>query len=114
MTNSGFAMPAPALPDLDIEQEIQVKKPSGPWKVILWDDDFHTYDYVIEMLVDVCAISAERAFQHAIEVDTEKKTLVFSGEFEHAEHIHDQIINYGPDPRMVESQGSMTATLEQT
>ncbi|MEM7182588.1 MAG: ATP-dependent Clp protease adaptor ClpS [Spirochaetota bacterium] len=107
-------MPAPATPELEVEEQIQPKKPGGPWNVVLWDDDFHTYDYVIEMLVEVCAIPPEKAFQHAVEVDSEKKTMVFSGEFEHAEHIHDRIINYGPDPRMPESKGSMTATLEQS
>ncbi len=101
------------LPDIEEETKIQEKPPGGPWKVVLWDDNEHTYDYVIEMLMDVCSMDAETAFYHALEVDVEKKTIVFTGEFEHAEHIHDRIINYGPDPRMRESKGSMTATLEQ-
>ena len=46
-------MPAPAIPELEVEEQIQSKKPGGPWKVVLWDDDFHTYDYVIEILVEV-------------------------------------------------------------
>jgi ATP-dependent Clp protease adaptor protein ClpS len=88
------------------------KTPSGPWRVVLWDDDFHTYEYVIEMLVEVCNMTEEIAFMHAVEVDTAKKTVVFSGELEHAEHIQEGILNYGPDPRMAHSKGSMTATLE--
>ncbi|TGN14267.1 ATP-dependent Clp protease adaptor ClpS [Leptospira ilyithenensis] len=84
----------------------------GPWLVVLWDDDHHTYDYVIEMLMDVCQMPWEKAFQHAIEVDTKKRTVVFSGELEHAEFVQERIIGYGPDPRMVSSKGSMTATLE--
>ena len=98
----------------EVEKIIEPKKnePIGPWKVVLWDDDEHTYDYVIEMLVDVCSMSVEKALHHAKEVDNEKKTIIFTGELEHAEHIHDRISNYGADPRMEISKGSMTATLE--
>ncbi len=97
-----------------VEKVIKEKniEPIGPWKVVLWDDDEHTYDYVIEMLMEVCSMSIEKAFQHAVEVDKEKKTIVFTGELEHAEHVHDRISTYGPDPRMSISKGSMTATLE--
>ena len=90
----------------------QGPKTTGPVKVVLWDDDQHTYEYVIEMLVDVCSMDVEQAFQHAVEVDTKKRTIVFAGEFEHAEHIQDKILNYGADFRMEKSKGSMTATLE--
>ena len=53
-------MPATVVPDIDIDTEIEKRKPGGPWKVVLWDDDFHTYDYVIEMLMDICQMSMER------------------------------------------------------
>ena len=49
----------------------------------------------------------------AIEVDTDKKTIVFEGELEHAEHVQDRIHGFGPDPRMADSKGPMSATLEQ-
>ena len=98
----------------ELEKVIESKntEPIGPWKVVLWDDDDHTYAYVVEMLVEVCSMSKEKAFYHAVEVDTEKKTIVFNGELEHAEHIQERILAYGPDPRMDSSKGSMTATLE--
>ncbi|PNV75758.1 MULTISPECIES: ATP-dependent Clp protease adaptor ClpS [Leptospira] len=89
-------------------------KTGGPWKVVLWDDDEHTYDYVIEMLMEVCTMTMEQAFRHAVEVDTQKKTVVFAGEFEHAEHVQELILTYGPDPRMAVSKGSMSATLEKS
>lgn len=106
-------MPSISLPDLDIDLELNKKNPGGPWKVVLWDDDEHTYDYVIEMLMDVCQMSMEKAFQHALEVDTEKKTIVFTGELEHAEFIQEKILGFGPDPRMENSKGPMSATIEQ-
>ncbi len=95
------------------ETDVVIKRSfGGPWKVVLWDDDHHTYEYVIEMLMDVCQMSVEKAFKHAVEVDTLKKTIVFTGELEHAEFVHERIISYGADPRMTTSKGSMTATLE--
>ena len=106
-------MPQISFPDIDKDTEKKENPPGGPWKVILWDDDEHTYDYVIEMLMEVCQMSMEKAFTHAIEVDTEKKTMIFTGELEHAEHVQEKVNEYGPDPRMSESKGSMSATLEQ-
>ncbi|MBE7410902.1 MAG: ATP-dependent Clp protease adaptor ClpS [Leptospiraceae bacterium] len=105
-------MPVTTLPEIENVTEIKKPNSGGPWKVVLWDDDSHTYDYVIEMLVEVCSMSTEKAYGHAVEVDTEKKTIIFFGELEHAEHIQDKILSYGPDPRMSNSKGSMTATLE--
>jgi ATP-dependent Clp protease adaptor protein ClpS len=100
------------LPDVIEEVSSDKIEPSGPWRVVLWDDDEHTYDYVIEMLMEICSMELNKAFQHAVEVDTEKKTVVFNGELEHAEHVQDGILSYGPDHRMKNSKGSMTATLE--
>ena len=109
-----MGMGSASIAEIEVQEQVKSRNTGGPWNVVLWDDDFHTYDYVITMLVDVCQMTVEKAFKHALQVDTEKKTIVFSGEFEHAEHVHDLIINYGPDPRMIDSKGSMTATLEQT
>ncbi len=106
-------MPTSApLPTIEESAKPASTDPGGPWKVVLWDDDEHTYEYVIEMLMDVCQMDEDQAFQHAVEVDTEKKTIVFTGELEHAEHIQERILTYGADPRMKKSKGSMTATLE--
>ncbi len=100
---------SPTIEETTTEEPIQV---GGPWRVILWDDNEHTYEYVIEMLMDVCKMTPEQAFGHAVEVDAQKKTVVFAGELEHAENIQDRILNYGPDPLLPASKGSMSATLE--
>jgi len=102
------------LPARVLEEATEIKKSAtgGPWKVVLWDDDHHTYEYVIEMLIEVCQMTFAKALGHAVEVDTEKRTVVFSGELEHAEFVQERILAYGPDPRMSQSKGAMTATLE--
>jgi ATP-dependent Clp protease adaptor protein ClpS len=80
--------------------------------VVLLNDDDHTYDYVVEMLATIFCVSAEAAFQHAVEVDTTGRTIVMTCEREQAEFGRDQIHGYGADPRMPKSKGSMTAVIE--
>jgi ATP-dependent Clp protease adaptor protein ClpS len=82
------------------------------YHVVLLDDDEHTYDYVVEMLVKIFCLSAESAFQHAVEVDTTGRTIVITCELEQAEFGRDQIQAYGADPRMPKSKGSMSAIIE--
>jgi ATP-dependent Clp protease adaptor protein ClpS len=80
--------------------------------VVLLDDDEHTYDYVIEMLMKIFCHSPEAAFRHAVEVDTDGRTVVLTCEREQAEFGRDQIHAYGADPRMPISKGSMSAVIE--
>jgi len=82
------------------------------FNVVLLDDDEHTYDYVIEMLVKIFCHSREAAFRHAVEVDTDGRTVVLTCEREQAEFGRDQIHAYGADPRMPISKGSMSAVIE--
>ena len=80
--------------------------------VVLLDDDEHTYDYVIEMLIKIFCHSKEAAFRHAMEVDNAGRTIVLTCEREQAEFGRDQIHAYGADPRMAISKGSMSAVIE--
>lgn len=79
--------------------------------VVLLDDDEHTYDYVIEMLQRLFFLSIEAALRHAIEVDSEGKTVVITCERPQAEFAQQQIHGFGADPRMPKSKGSMSAVL---
>jgi ATP-dependent Clp protease adaptor protein ClpS len=82
------------------------------YNVVLLDDDEHTYDYVIEMLQKLFAMSAQRAFEHACEVDASGRTVVMTCELAQAEFGRDQIHAYGADWRMPKSKGSMSAMVE--
>jgi ATP-dependent Clp protease adaptor protein ClpS len=79
--------------------------------VVLLDDDEHTYDYVIEMLQKLFLFPKDVAFEHAVEVDTNGRTIVITCERPQAEFARDQIQSYGADPRMLKSKGSMSAVL---
>ena len=82
------------------------------YNVVLLDDDEHTYDYVIEMLTKLFAMSAQQAFEHACEVDAAGRTVVITCELPEAEFGRDQIHAYGADWRMPKSKGSMSAVVE--
>jgi len=82
------------------------------WNVVLLDDDAHTYDYVVEMLMRLFVKTATEAYHHAVEVDSTGRTVVMVCEQEAAQYARDQIQNYGADWRLPRSAGSMTAILE--
>ena len=96
-------------PETDIVEERQF---SPLYHVVLLDDNEHTYDYVVEMLQKLFCFTTAEAFHHAVEVDSTGRTIVITCELEHAEFARDQIHSYGADPRMPNSQGSMSAIIE--
>ena len=96
-------LPAPA----------QTKPRQAPrYHVILHDDNTHTYQYVIAMLMQLFAKDFEKAYQHAVEVDTTGATIVETTTLERAELKRDQIQAFGRDPQIADSTSSMCATIE--
>ena len=102
-------MAAVAFPE--VEDQVRDRLDSL-YNVILLDDDDHTYDYVVEMLVKILGITEKRAFQHAVEVDRESRTLLLTCGRPEAEAKRDQIHAYGADWRLPRSKGSMSAIIE--
>ena len=82
------------------------------YRVVLLDDDDHTYDYVIEMLQKIFIFTLDQAYRHAEEVDRAGRTVLITCELPQAEFARDQIHAYGADWRMERSRGSMSAVIE--
>ncbi len=82
------------------------------YRVVLLDDNDHTYDYVIEMLQKLFIFTVDEAFRHAEEVDRCGRTVLITCERPQAEFARDQIHAYGPDWRLPRSKGSMSAVVE--
>ena len=98
---------------LEEEQREKEKPRRQPrYQVILWDDDEHTYAYVIVMLMDLFGYPPEKGFQIARQVDTQGQAVVCVTTKEHAELKRDQIRAYGKDALIEECTGSMWATIE--
>jgi len=82
------------------------------YRVVLLDDNDHTYDYVIEMLQKIFIFTLEQAYRHAEEVDRHGRTVLITCELREAEYARDQIHSYGPDWRLPRSKGPMSAVVE--
>ena len=82
------------------------------YHVILWNDDEHTFEYVIDMMRDLFGHTKERGRQIAKTVHRQGRAAVYMGHLELAELKRDQILAYGADAFVAECKGSMWATLE--
>lgn len=97
-----------------VESEDTEKKTKRqpPYHVILWNDDDHSYQYVIYMLMKLFGYPPEKGYLLAREVDTRGKAIVLTTTREHAELKRDQIHAFGKDDLVEGCQGSMKATIE--
>lgn len=82
------------------------------YNVVLLDDNDHTYDYVVEMLMKLFGHSQAKAFRMACSVDFTGRVIVDTTSKERAELKRDQIHAYGADWRIPHCQGSMSAVIE--
>ncbi len=83
------------------------------YHVIIWNDEDHTYDYVIELLITLFGHSLETAFQITQEVDKAGKGIAWTCHQELAELKRDQILAYGGDWRMPKASAcSIRSTIE--
>jgi ATP-dependent Clp protease adaptor protein ClpS len=81
-------------------------------RLVLIDDNEHTYEYVIEMLGAVFGYGPEKAFALARLVDTQGRVTLMTGSRADCEAKQSQVHAYGADPRIPTSKGSMTAIVE--
>ena len=93
------------------EEKRDVKK-QPRYNVILWDDDDHSYDYVIGMMRKLFGHSIDRGFVIARQVDSSGKAICLTTTMEHAELKRDQIHAFGKDRQIDRCKGSMKATIE--
>jgi ATP-dependent Clp protease adaptor protein ClpS len=90
------------------------RKRQPPYNVILWNDDDHSYEYVVRMLQKLFGHTVEQGALLAKEVDTQGRAIVFTTTREHAELKRDQIHAFGKDDSIKACKGSMKSTIEPT
>ena len=66
--------------DVLVDDDIGIRI-DAPWKVVLYNDDIHTFDEVILQLQKATGCSAQRAEKIAFEAHHRGKAAAYSGEF---------------------------------
>jgi len=110
-------MPASASADVEPAVAVTPQDTSRPrrqprYHVVLWNDDDHTYHYVITMLRALFGHPSERGLELAREVDSRGRVVVLTTTREHAELKRDQIHAFGADRLVAACKGSMKASIE--
>ena len=71
-------------------------KKEPKYHVILHNDDYNTFEHVINILVKVLGMSVSQGFVIAREAHTTGQAIVFTGSLQQAELIRDKIFGFAP------------------
>jgi len=83
-----------------------------PYNVIILNDEEHTFDYVIELLTKLFTHPLTTAQEMTWRIHTTGRAVVYTTHKEKAELKRDQVLAYGPDPRMSKSKGPLGCYIE--
>ena len=83
-----------------------------PYNVVILNDEEHTFPYVIEMLIKLFRHPLPKAEELTLRIHTSGRAIVYTTHKELAELKRDQVIAYGPDPRMKASKGPLRCYVE--
>ena len=83
-----------------------------PYNVIVLNDEEHTFEYVIEMLSKLFGHSRSTGESIAWTIHTHGRAIVYTTHKEKAELKREQVLAYGPEPRMELSHGSLGCYIE--
>ena len=90
----------------------QRHKRQPKYHVFLWDDDHHSYEYVMHMMQVLFGHPLEKSFEIAAEVDKMGSAVCLTTTREHAELKRDQIHSFGKDNLIAGCKGSMSSSIE--
>jgi len=83
-----------------------------PYNVIILNDEEHTFEYVIELLTKLFSHPLTTAQEMTWRIHTTGRAVVYTTHKEKAELKRDQVLSYGPDPRMSISKGPLGCYIE--
>lgn len=95
------------------ETDVETKtKRMPPYHVIILNDEEHTYEYVIELLIKLFGHALKTAEELTRKIDLGGRAVVYTTHKEKAELKCEQVLSYGPDPRMSASKSSLGCYIE--
>ena len=111
MSDNGNISVAEPIVRQEVQDDRRAKR-QPRYHVILWDDDDHSYEYVILMMRQLFGLSFEKGYTVAKSVDRDGRAICLTTTKEHAELKRDQIHAFGKDRLIERCKGSMSATIE--
>ncbi|MDT7832225.1 ATP-dependent Clp protease adaptor ClpS [Flavobacteriaceae bacterium S356] len=85
-----------------IQEEVDVlEKEVNQHEIVLYNDDVHTFDFVIDSLIDVCEHTLEQAEQCTILVHYKGKCTVKSGEYKDLKPRCSKLLHLGLSAELV-------------
>ncbi len=96
--------------ELETEQQTTVNR---GWVVVVFNDDTHTFEYVVHLFCKVLMVSAEKAGHMAYNIHTKGQEVVAGpmSKYE-ADEIVTKIRNFGPDPWAIKDIGPLGCKAE--
>lgn len=73
------------------EREEQKTRRLPPFNVVLKNDDFHSFEFVIDVLRKALSLSEQQAFLHTSEAHTHGRSILWTGPKEVAEFKLEQL-----------------------
>jgi len=83
-----------------------------PYHVIILNDEEHTFLYVIELLMKLFGHPLAASQELTLRIHQTGRAIVCTTHKEKAELKRDQVLAYGPDPRMDISKGPLGCYIE--
>jgi ATP-dependent Clp protease adaptor protein ClpS len=109
------AVAVQALPEIKKKKNLQndrKRKKQPKYHVVLWDDNDHSYGYVIMMMRSLFGHTFPMGLKVAEAVDSHGRAICMTTTKELAELKRDQIKAFGRDLTIPRCKGSMSATIE--
>lgn len=75
------------------EDVLVLEQTDEVYKLILYNDDVHTFDYVIDSLVEICNHTLEQAEQCTFLVHYKGKCTVKTGSMKRLKPMHEKLIS---------------------
>lgn len=112
MSEQGYTVVV-AVPDSKKAEKRETKRKRQPrYNVVLWDDDDHSYEYVVLMMRQIFHHAYTRGYRIAQSVDLAGRAICMTTTRELAELKRDQIHAFGRDLLIDRCMGSMSASIE--
>jgi ATP-dependent Clp protease adaptor protein ClpS len=113
-TESGFDEPVvttQTVPRTKAVVSTETKR-QPPYNVIILNDEEHSFVYVIELLMKLFGHPQAASFELTLRIHNTGRAVVYTTHKEKAELKRDQVLAYGPDPRMSISKGPLGCYIE--